>query len=372
VTESLPREGYLYVACGPPNYVRDAARSARSVRAADPEAHVTLVVDRDPSDALGEGDTSFDRIDVRPQDEAWGNNKWKRGLSYKVQHAGHAPYERTLFLDTDTYAISSLRPLFALLDHHDLVMAPSADFNVPVPELEPYTPYNSGMIAYRRNETTQALFEGWLRHSLERPDDPDQWPFMRTLLESTAKLCIVKSVWNVRTPYMSKMVGPARMIHGKHDDMAAVAAELNRTTDDRVWIPRLGVCISLNDTPWQIQQRVNERVAEIQREEPERLTSKGEAEGQPTSFGPTDGGCPSLQEEEGEPPTLCFALDGQQVALAHPERVLPLLRWLVGRLNENQDAITLREACDACPQLEARTVWATLRALTKAGALAPR
>ena len=101
--------GVLYIATREP-YLSEATTSARSVRAHNPELPITLCA---PADVVVPG--VFDEaIQITNPDH---------GFSDSNLSSGHMIYDRTLFLDSDTYVTGSLEPVYDLLDRNDLVAA---------------------------------------------------------------------------------------------------------------------------------------------------------------------------------------------------------------------------------------------------------
>src|SRR5437899_8798315 len=96
-------DGVLYVARGH-RYLEARQTSARSVRAVTPGVAIAIATDEP-------GATGFD--EVVPLAEPDG---------YRAKAVGvlASPFERTLFLDADTYAAADLAEVFELLDAFDL------------------------------------------------------------------------------------------------------------------------------------------------------------------------------------------------------------------------------------------------------------
>src|SRR6185295_17196373 len=172
--------GYLYVAAGAPKYLQEAKISATSLRAVDPTAHITLITDK-PIDGV-----LFDEVVIQPV----AFTAWRAGVSYRTKHIyNDSPYEKTLYLDTDTYIYEPCQDLFGLLDHFDVCMAAApADMHEPFIDGKPLTacfPYNAGVIAFKKNDRNEFLFRTWherydkkLREGTIRAKESDQAAFM--------------------------------------------------------------------------------------------------------------------------------------------------------------------------------------------------
>ncbi|HHP7230775.1 MAG TPA: putative nucleotide-diphospho-sugar transferase [Xenococcaceae cyanobacterium] len=187
-------EGYLYVAVGE-KFLKEAICSAQSLRKIDSNAHITLVTDQ-----TIENNLVFDNILIKPTTI----NNHKEGLLYKVEHIYFSsPYDKTLFLDTDTYVCESCINLFKLLDFFDLAIAPDpTDVNrAMIPnsqkKLEASDLYNTGVIIFQKNQRTETLFKNWLdiyqtkitQKTVNKEND--QTSFVESLLQSEAKIYVL-------------------------------------------------------------------------------------------------------------------------------------------------------------------------------------
>lgn len=240
--------GYLYVAAGDPKYIEEAVISATSLRAVDPTAHITLVTDKQLDGSL------FDTIVVHPVDFT----AWRAGLDYKAKHIYQdSPYEKTLFLDTDTYLYEPCRALFGLLDHFDVCIAAApADMNEPLVDGKPLTgclPYNTGVIAFKKNERNEFLFRTWhetyeqkRREGILRQKEGHQPAFMEALLKSESKVYVLPSIWNARVLTYVFLNDSVKIVHnreGRKEDFEKLRKKLNVTTAIRCWDPKRKQCI---------------------------------------------------------------------------------------------------------------------------------
>ena len=239
--------GYLYIAGGDRNYLQEAVISASSLRRVDPNAHISVIVDQNPGTDL------FDEVIIRPGGDF---TSWKDGLAYKVEHIYAAsPYEKTLFLDSDTYFYENCEGIFDLLDYYDLGVA-----SAPIGEgilkvngetLSVYTPYNTGVIAYRKNERNAQLFSAWkfaYKRRLEEiksgtAQGNDQAALMEALLHGESRVHVFSNLWNARIPKCIALKGKVKIVHGRHNDYAAIGAKLNATSAERFWDPYHERCI---------------------------------------------------------------------------------------------------------------------------------
>jgi len=240
--------GYLYVAAGDPKFIQEAVISATSLRQVDPAAHITLVTDKPVAGAL------FDSVVVRPVEFT----AWRAGLAYKAKHIyQESPYEKTLFLDTDTYFYEPCRALFELLDCFDICIAAApADLNQPLVDGKPLIacqPYNTGVIAFKKNERNESLFRSWheiydnkLRERALRHKEGHQPAFMEALIQSKSIVYVLPSVWNARVLTYVFLNDSVKIVHCREESKEAyerLRLKLNETTGVRCWDPRRKQCI---------------------------------------------------------------------------------------------------------------------------------
>jgi hypothetical protein len=243
----MKEQGYLYIAGGNQTYMQEAVISAQSLRRVDPNAHITLITDKEAQSDI------FNQIVIRSRGDF---SSWKSGLAYKVEHMYvDSPYEKTLFLDSDTYFYENCEAIFDLLDHYDIGVAGAlvdqGILEVNGKVLTVYTPYNTGVIAYRKNACNEQLFKEWkaaYAHKLEAVKlgttrGNDQASFMEALLRVESRVYVFSNLWNARIPKCIALKGNVKIVHGRHDDYKALGAKLNATSEERFWNPHREKCI---------------------------------------------------------------------------------------------------------------------------------
>lgn len=163
----------------------------------------------------------------------------------KIAPLAKTPFEKTVFLDTDTYLCGPVPELFELLDRCDIAMAHApmrVTGSVPVPASFPEC--NSGVIAYNINDQTKAIFAAWEKFyagQISSTGQPDDQPALRRALwENEIRLAVLPPEYNFRFVLPSFAGrGPVKILHGRHTSMAALAAEINRSGSPRVFLPQL-------------------------------------------------------------------------------------------------------------------------------------
>jgi hypothetical protein len=219
--ESLDeRAGVVYVATGDQRFVEQAGVSVRSVRRAMPRLRSVLFTNRHVVP------TDFDEV---VQIESTGDSYLD-----KPTFLARSPFERSLFLDADTYVGRNVEEVFALLERFDVAAAhapnrSTKDVGVPpsFPEL------NTGVIGFRKSGAVAQLFERWRKlYLMDGADAPsrDQPSFRRAVYESGTTLAVLPPEYNCRFRMAGFYNLPIAILHGyaEEDEYARVLASLNR------------------------------------------------------------------------------------------------------------------------------------------------
>ena len=169
----------------------------------------------------------------------------------KIANMRRSPFERTIFLDSDTYVTREIVHLFELLDRYDLAaaLAPGyrglSDPEVPVAFCE----LNTGVVAWRAGGDTAAFMADWqetyaawqreppFERAGESRGKADQPAFRRCAWKHGMRIVVLPPEYNYRTGEPGAAVGLVRVIHGRHDDYEQVAATLNETLGPRSFPP---------------------------------------------------------------------------------------------------------------------------------------
>ena len=227
--------GVVYVATGA-RYIAEARESAASVRDAMPGVPICLI-----TDAEVDRGPSFDAVVLSR--EGGGTKRFKQNLHL-------SPYDRTLFLDTDTYVTRDVSDLFTLLDRFEIAANQiSSDYNATrlgVPSAFPEM--NSGVIAYRKTPAVLALFDEWRRLFAAFEQDHgwtwDQLSFRKAVYESDARVASIPIEYNFMPYFPAYLMNEAKILHGRTSErMKRIASEVNETTGSRVFFPRIGVIL---------------------------------------------------------------------------------------------------------------------------------
>jgi hypothetical protein len=223
-------EGVIYLVSGPRSYLGELRTSVLSLRRHEPDLPVTVF------------STYGIRRDLRVDHVPYDNEL--HPLQQKVDVLARSPYERTLFLDTDTTVLGPIRPVFGYLDANGFAVAHAslADYSVRPPKLSAMvdpTQYNTGVLCFDDSPGTTRLLERWKAAVLEQ-DPTDMWPghhcdqtyFNQLIADGAVADCgvaftsIPNTVYNVRGLMIDEMKGQgiwddARILHHRTSAMKA-------------------------------------------------------------------------------------------------------------------------------------------------------
>jgi hypothetical protein len=212
-------DGVLYVARGD-GYLEAAVESAMSVRAVTPALALAIATDG-PAPAI------FDTaIPLTERD----------GYRAKVVAMMESPFDRTLYLDVDTFAAEDVSELFRLLDGFDMALAHAPNRVTlaldDVPDAFPE--FNTGVIAFRRTAGVERLLAAWLEEfdrlaPLNAPTK-DQSAFRRVAYSAKdVRLAVLPPEFNTRFNMAGFVNQKVRILHGWAEPTSyrAVAGLLN-------------------------------------------------------------------------------------------------------------------------------------------------
>lgn len=223
------REGIIYIAAGT-TYVEEALFSAASAKRHMPQLPITLFADR-----VVESPYLDEVVVMDPQY----NPKQAR-----IHYLQHSPYERTLFLDTDTYICADFGELFELLDRFEIAGTHTyGQKTYPAPGVpESFPEYNGGVILFRNTERVRAVFRRWLAIFNEQTwvvkgRRFDQPALREALYTSDLHLGTFTSQYDCRFVNGSCVAGDVKILHQRsYFEFAQVAEVLNRTANPRICI----------------------------------------------------------------------------------------------------------------------------------------
>jgi hypothetical protein len=152
------------------------------------------------------------------------------GFYDKTLFFQQTPYERTLFIDADTYIVEPVPELFTMLDQFDFAATHEEYLNTdwwnryPRPDIPPSFPeFNTGILAYKRSPQMDSVLKDWselYRSFLE--DHPGQeindQPFFRAAVYSNqARIATLTREYNCKFRGQGYLNGRVKILHGHVD-----------------------------------------------------------------------------------------------------------------------------------------------------------
>lgn len=243
--------GIFYVAAGQ-KYINEACKSARSIKNINPTLKISIACNQKLEEEL------FDRIIVVDETVTCRNE----GLLFKSKYLYDlSPYQKTLFVDTDTFFIGDVESGFAILDYFDVSMTLSiADTYYPtLPSGKKILckPVNTGVIFFQKNETNDGLFREWFEsYSAKLAQNPklkesDQTSCTEALMNSKSRFYPLPSEWNTRFCFINTLKEPVKILHAYSSNIERVGQLVNQEPNTlRVWVPHLKKCIVFRPYTW--------------------------------------------------------------------------------------------------------------------------
>lgn len=236
--------GVIYVASGE-KFVAEAEASLATLRQTNPELPAALLTDLPPR-----RQGSWDEVIIAPDLQG-------QGARAKL-HMDRAPWDRCLFLDTDTMVCGNLAAGFALLDRFDFAGEHShSGHHYQVPGLPTSFPeINSGVLFWRKNGATHALFELWRK--IYDADDKkyggrkwDQKSLRQAVWESDVRFTNLPSSYNLMPYFPAALEGHVVVAHGRSmKNLDRMRDRLDISDQLRAYVPGLGALRHPNEMSW--------------------------------------------------------------------------------------------------------------------------
>jgi hypothetical protein len=205
--------GAVYIITQDPRYVGLLLTSAASLKKTMPDLPITVFSQFPVDSPLFEN-----VIRVEPTQD---------GFYDKSRLIQNSPYERTLFIDADTYVLEPVPELFALLDHFDCAATHEEYVNTdwhsryPRPDIPSSFPeLNTGILMLKRSDRLHRVLEEWgnlYRNYLEeKPGQPiNDQPFFRVAAyEGDVRIATLTREYNCKFRGQGYLNGRVKIVHG--------------------------------------------------------------------------------------------------------------------------------------------------------------
>lgn len=246
--------GVVYVATSS-SLLAEAEHSVASLRRHNPGLPVMLVTHKPPA-----------------APELWDRVRLLESPSFSSKdklHMSSSPWERTLFLDTDTLVFAPLDEVFELLDRFDFAaVQTSSGYHYKIESLPNTFPeFNSGVIAFRKSEKLAEFFELWLSlyntYSSENAKRIwDQKSLRMALYQCNLRIACLPPEYNFM-PYMAGLATTGlKIVHGRPAaQLLKLKSRMDRKLGIRAWVPGMGCLHDMYHLPFSVLLRIYLRSA---------------------------------------------------------------------------------------------------------------
>ena len=230
--------GIMYSAFGE-KYIAEAVRAARSSLRHNDVPHVIYAAGEVHDPPPGVAVVRFEQISDAP-------------FVDRIANMRRSPFERTIYLDTDTYVVEEIVHVLELLDNYDLAVAQAPAYRgLDDPEVPAAFPeFNCGVVAWRASERVneflrswEETYRAWLvkdvligRHGGDHPSRTvigDQPAFRRCAWQHEMRVATLPPEYNLRIGVPATVIGRVRVLHGHTDSYEQFAAQYNRRLGPR-------------------------------------------------------------------------------------------------------------------------------------------
>lgn len=218
--------GAVYIISQDPRYVAMLLTSAGSLRAQMPELPITVF-----SQFPVESDLFERVIPIEPTQD---------GFYDKTLLIRRSPYDRTLFIDADTFVAEPVPELFTLLDQFDCALTHEEYLNTdwhqryPRPDVPASFPeFNTGVMMLKRSQRMDTVLENWgelyQTYLKEKPDQQiNDQPFFRVAAYfGDIRIATLTREYNCKFRGQGYLNGLVKIVHG-HINFQLTPEQANR------------------------------------------------------------------------------------------------------------------------------------------------
>ncbi len=152
-----------------------------------------------------------------------------------------SPFDITLVVTPDSFFARDCTELFALLTYYDICYANVTGNrfgNLP----ETMRPLSTDVLAYRKSERVERLFNDWTALTDNQAISADE-AFALALANADARTYAFHPNWNAQIDRLEKYRGWVNLVTGTGRNLADVARAMNTSEVDRIWVPEGNTCM---------------------------------------------------------------------------------------------------------------------------------
>ena len=196
--------GFVFKTTGA-SHINEAAFSASRIKDIMPNVGVSLITDQD--------------VEVDVFDTVIHCDSLQKNYSNKILRPEQIPYQKNVFLDTDTYVYEPVPELFEVLDQYD-VSATICNSRTKIPDMpDAFREYNSGVYAFRKSQQTKSFFQLWEEKYWDwngsRNIEEDQPSFTYSMHNSDVEFCPLPREYNCFAHSIGYLGTNAKILHGR-------------------------------------------------------------------------------------------------------------------------------------------------------------
>lgn len=231
--------GFVFV-CWGKKFIQEACASARRIKQVSQYPCTLITIPGEPVPTR-----IFDQIISLPLE---GSYRDKILMS-------HSPYERTVFLDSDTHVLKDFAELFDALGRFDILYQATPGgyhYKMDGVPMSVVTEPSAGVVAWRRNTRTEQFFALWDKHYLSQQEENgtdgawDQRSMRAALYESDAHVFPLPKEWQVYGWETSVVLGDVNMVHGRDRHAKFAIENINSSNEVRLYLADVGFIFPLN------------------------------------------------------------------------------------------------------------------------------
>ena len=235
------KNGAIYIITGDPRYKGLLINSAESLKRVMPNLGITVFSQFPIESAAFESVVQV--------------NSSGDGFYDKTRLMQQSPYDKTLFVDADTYVIESISDVFTLLNNFDCAAIHeeylSTDWwnHYPRPDIPSTFPeFNTGILAFKRSPAMDCVLRDWselYREFIQQSPGKkinDQPFFRAAVYKSDVRIATLTREYNCKFRGQGYLNGRVKILHGhvdlelKEKFVERAAFVLNASSKPRVYI----------------------------------------------------------------------------------------------------------------------------------------